>query len=116
MMKVVFPGFYAALIRADSFISVVERNGLRNEKYGSENVFHHVAMCEPGDWAACEWHMHGLPPQGAYSPLATTKPPAFTGYAEVHQTVDYAASAVSKLVSKMRGAGVVQNDVHQEPS
>jgi hypothetical protein len=116
MMKVVLTRFYAALIRAASFISVGQRNSLYNEKYGSGNVCQHVALREPGDWAGGEWHMHGLPPQGAYAPRAMTQPPAFTGYAEVHQTVGYAASAVCRLVSKKRGAGVVQNGVHQERS
>ena len=113
MVRVVFPGFYAALIRAASYISVDKRQR-GNEERGSENVCLHVALCDPGDSSGLEWHLDGLLPQGAYAPRAMTQPPAFTGYAEVRQTVGYAAKPVSELASWERGGSVAQSDVFRE--
>jgi hypothetical protein len=114
MVNVVFLGFYAALIRAASFISVGHRQSWGSEEQGSEDVCLHVTLCEPGNWAGREWHMDGLLPQDAYAPRAMTQPPAFTGYAQVRQTVGYAASAVSRLAPSEQGGSVVQNDVYHE--
>jgi hypothetical protein len=114
MVRVAFRGFYAALIRAASLISVDQRDSWGNEERGSENVCLHVALCDPGDSSGLEWHMDGLLPEGAYAPRAMTQPPAFTGYAEVRQTVGYAANPVSELASWERGGSVAQSDVFPE--
>ncbi|MFM0124434.1 hypothetical protein P0D73_37075 [Paraburkholderia sp. RL18-101-BIB-B] len=113
MVRVVFPGFYAALLQAASYISV-DKGQSGNEERGSENVCLHVALCDPGDWSGLEWHTDGLLPQGPYAPRAMTHPPAFTGYAEVRQTVGYAENPVSGLASWERGGSVAQSDVIRE--
>lgn len=114
MVRVVLPGFYAALIRAASLTSAAQRQNWGNEERRPESVCLYVDLCEPGDWSGLEWHMDGLLPQGAYAPRAMTQPPAFTGYAEVLQTAGYTANPVSGFASLERGDSVAQSDVFRE--
>jgi hypothetical protein len=52
MVRVAFRGFYAALIRAASLISVDQRDSWGNEERGSENVCLHVACATGGNGQA----------------------------------------------------------------
>jgi hypothetical protein len=114
MVRVVYPGFCAALIRVASLVSAGQGQSRRNKDRGGEDGSLCVAVCESGDWPDVGWHMEGLLPRGEYAPRAITQPPAFTGYAEVRQNVGYLVGHVPGPASRERSGRAAKNDVFQQ--
>jgi hypothetical protein len=114
MVRTVFPSFYAALVRAASFISLAQRQSSGDGTSASEDARLCVDPCESRDRVDFEWHMDGLLPQGAYAPRAMTQPPAFNGYATVHQTARYVATSMSGFASWERRGSAAKANVFQQ--